>query len=98
MHSDLSALLRGKAPEHLIIQIDELAEQPARRIELQRKARFREVDLDHCRACLKRASDICLRFINQVGEKSILRVVRNPGRRIEKAQSRGGDDRLLQRK
>ena len=97
MHADPRPLGVAEAIQHAVVQRDEGAQQAQARVQLHRQTAFCEVDLHVARAGVEGTTNVRLGFADQVFEKRLVRVARNPIGRIEQAQSRRGDHRLLQR-
>ena len=90
------ALFVGEAVEHAVVEIDERAEQPTRRVELERQPRLGEVDLDD-RATSRQPRISDGRLAHEVVDERLARVAGDPVGRVHEADRGGGDDGLLER-
>src|SRR6185312_11510871 len=79
----------------LIVQIDELPQQPAGRVELHGEPAFGEIDLDVGGSLLEAAADIRFGLADEVGEELLLRIAVDAALGIEEAHRRGRDHGLL---
>ena len=95
VHPDPGPLRFAEAVKHPVVQGDELIEDAAARVQLQRQAALGEVHLHHVSAGLQTAADIGFRRVRQVIEEFLARVGGQAVRRVQQAQRRRGDDRLL---
>ena len=78
MHADPLSLLLRKVIEDAVVQGDELFEEPAGAIELEREAPFREVDLHAVRPLVEASPDIGDGFAHQVVEKGVTWIPSDP--------------------
>lgn len=67
MHADAAALVVAEVSEHVIVEIDELLEQSAGRVELQGEPTFGEVDLHRISAGVEAATDVGDGFSDEIG-------------------------------
>ena len=78
VHADPLSLLLRKVIENAVVQGNELFEEPAGAIELEREAPFREVDLHAVRPLVEASPDIRDGFAHQVGEKGVTWIRSDP--------------------
>ena len=95
MDPDPRPLLVRQLAEDLVVQVHERVQQPARRVQLERQARLGEVDLD-VRPAIQATADLGGGLTDEVLDERLARVARQAVTRVQQAQRRGGDDRLLQ--
>src|SRR5271156_7137668 len=95
MHANLVALGRSEAVQDLVVQIDEAAEETARRVELEREPALGEINLDIGCAGFESSTDIGFGFVDEISEEGFPRVAGYLRCRIQEAQSGSGDDGLL---
>ena len=69
VNADPLLLFGRETTEDGVVQVEELAEQPARRVELQRQSRLREVDLHAVGAVFERSPDVGLGLVDEIGEE-----------------------------
>ena len=92
---DPPPLFRREALEHPVVQVHEHLEQHFRWIELHCEAALGEIELHDVGALGQTTANVRLRLAHEILEKRFARVPRNAALRIEQAQRRGGDHRLL---
>src|SRR5665213_993781 len=97
MYSKLLSFGGGKTRQREIVEIDEAGEQIAGRVDLDRKPPFGEVDLHLVGAQLQAAANLGDMFSQQIIDKALAGVSGNARLRIEQAQRRRRDHRLLDR-
>lgn len=97
MDPDAPPILRREAAEHLIVQVDELPQQPAGGVELHGETALGEIDLDLGGAPVETLADVRLGLVDEIVEELLPRIAVDPIRWIEQADRRGGDHRLLER-
>jgi len=95
MDADAEALLGREPVEHLVIQADEALEQRSRGIELQREARFREIDLHAVGAQLQTFADVGGRLLDQIQQERLARIAGDVSGGIKQTEGRGRDHRLF---
>src|ERR1035438_10201342 len=96
MHAQPAALLVGESLEHLIVQADKGAKQPFAGVQLHREPRFREINLDVIGAGGQTTANVRFMFVEQVSYERSARISREGRLRIEQAEGRSRNDRLLQ--
>ena len=95
MHADAPAL-EGREPRQCeIIQIDEAVKEVPRGIDLDCQPPLREIDLDFVCALLQATPDLGFVLVQQVVYELLARIARDLVGRVQQAQGRGRDDRLL---
>src|SRR5207248_6089929 len=78
VYADPGAFLGGEPVEHGVVEVDELPQQPAGRVQLQRQAAFGEVDLHTVRTGVEAAPDVGLGLVHQIGDERFLAVPVDP--------------------
>src|SRR4029450_10731918 len=84
-----------KTFQEQVVQVDETAQEPPCRIELDGKPPFREVDLERVSAFLQTASNLAFLLMQQSIKVLLTRIAGNSPLRIQEAQGRGRDNGLL---
>jgi len=97
VHAYTTPLGVGKALEKLVIEGNEVVKDGATRVQLEGKPSLGEVELDDVGTRVKRAADIGLGLVEEVGQKGLAPVAGQAVGRVEQAQRRWRDDRLLDR-
>jgi len=97
VNADAPPLRRREPFYHAVVELDEGPEELLRGVELHRESAFRKVDLYLGRTFGQALTDVRLGFANEVVEERVSRIARDPVLRIQQAQRRGRDDRLLNR-
>src|SRR5712692_5009037 len=92
-----AALFRREALQHLVVQLHEHREQALRGIELHGEPALGEIELHDVGALREATTDVPLRLAHQILEKRFARISLDAVLRIEQAQRRGCNHRLLDR-
>ena len=95
VHAD-TARSAAEPVQHVIVQVDEIVEQPAAGVELERQPSFGEVQL-HESAPASRQCRMSSPPASQVVQERVPRIVVDGVRRIQQAQCGRGDDGLFER-
>ncbi len=95
VHADDGALLGREAIERPVVQGDKALQELFGRIEFDRQPPLREVDLDVVGAGPQRAANVGLMLPEKIAEKRLSGIAVDGLLRVEQAQGRSGNDRLL---
>src|ERR1700685_3165388 len=77
MNADALSLLDGKPRQREVVQLDEIVQEIAGRVDLDRKTTFREVDLYFVRALPQAVADLRFVLAQQVVKKLVAGVAGN---------------------
>ena len=95
--AEASPLFGGEPRQGQVVEVDEVGEQLAGRVDLDRQPALGEVDLHAVRALAQAGADLGLVLPEQVVDELVAGVAGDLVGRVHEAQGRGRDDRLLDR-